>query len=527
MVRCDCIRVAEKRASRSGGSLPISVEPESASRQVHVRSGAPEKGRREAPCLIGGIWSESEEVVVHAGLRLPTLVGVLALAGAGLVGVAGAAAPSPTGADFAPALASRLALTTQPPSQAQCVATFTAPCYVPAQIQKAYDEQPLFARGVDGVGQTIVIVDAFQSPTIANDLRTFDTSFGLPGATLRQIAPDGATAFEPANADEVGWAGEITLDVEWAHAIAPGAAIDLVSARSDADPDIVSALQYVVGHDLGSVISQSYGEGEACVAPAVLDAEHQAFVQAELEHVTVVAGSGDTGAAQYGPGPSACADGSRFYRAVAAPASDPLVTAVGGTQLQLDAVGDRIAPDQVWNDTDDSALNELFFGDAGPNPFAAGGGKSVDYPRPSYQDALSAVVGDHRGVPDVSMSAACSGLVDTYESFAGQPAGWYVDCGTSEATPLFAGIVALADQVAHHPLGLINPALYALSAEQAPGIVDIGRGDNTVSYIENAKVRTIEGFGAAPGYDLASGVGTVDAALFVPELAQEAAGGAS
>jgi subtilase family serine protease len=128
-------------------------------------------------------------------------------------------------------------------------------------------------------------------------------------------------------------------------------------------------------------------------------------------------------------------------------------------------------------------------------------------------------------VPDIAMSGACSGLVDTYQSFAGQPAGWYVDCGTSEATPLFAGIVALADQAAGHSLGLINPALYALSAAKAPGLVDVTTGYNGVSFIQNNQLYTVPGYHAGSGYDLASGVGTVNAALFVPELAQAAGGG--
>jgi len=123
------------------------------------------------------------------------------------------------------------------------------------------------------------------------------------------------------------------------------------------------------------------------------------------------------------------------------------------------------------------------------------------------------------------MSAACSGLVDTYQSFGGEPAGWYVACGTSEATPLFAGIVALADQLAGHSLGLINPALYALSAAQAPGLVDVTTGNNTVEFLQNNQLYTVQGYHAGPGYDLASGVGTVNAALFVPELVQAAGGG--
>ncbi len=118
---------------------------------------------------------------------------------------------------------------------------------------------------------------------------------------------------------------------------------------------------------------------------------------------------------------------------------------------------------------------------------------------------MKAVVGAQRGVPDISMSAACNGGVDTYQSFAGQTVGWYPVCGTSEATPLFAGVVALADQDAGHPLGLINPALYSLSAGGAPGIVDMTTGDNTVSFPQNGSEHTVTGFSAQPGYDLASG----------------------
>jgi len=109
--------------------------------------------------------------------------------------------------------------------------------------------------------------------------------------------------------------------------------------------------------------------------------------------------------------------------------------------------------------------------------------------------------------------------VDTYSTFGGQPAGWSPACGTSEATPLFAGIVALADQLAGHSLGLINPALYQLSAEHAPGIVDVTSGNNTVSFSQGGQEHTVRGFAARKGYDLASGVGTVNAEYLVPELA--------
>ena len=116
------------------------------------------------------------------------------------------------------------------------------------------------------------------------------------------------------------------------------------------------------------------------------------------------------------------------------------------------------------------------------------------------------------------MSAACNGAVDTYQSFPGQSVGWYPTCGTSEATPLFAGVIALADQLAGHPLGVINPAIYALSASHAAGIVDITKGNNTVSWVAGKKLQTVNGYRALKGYDMASGVGTVNAAKFVPEL---------
>ena len=173
----------------------------------------------------------------------------------------------------------------------------------------------------------------------------------------------------------------------------------------------------------------------------------------------------------------------------------------------------------MWNDTYDVPTNEFIIGDAGPNPLAGGGGKSVVFSRPWYQDGVAGVVGSRRGVPDIAMSGACDGAVDTYQSFPGQSAGWYPTCGTSEATPLFSGVVALAGQVAGHPLGLINPALYKLSASHARGIADVREGDNTVSFTQDGKLDTVKGFTALPGYDLASGVGTVNADPFVFELA--------
>jgi subtilase family serine protease len=425
---------------------------------------------------------------------------------------------------------SELASRTQPPTEADCVASFTVPCYDAPQIETAYNEQPLFSHGITGKGETIVIVDSFGSPTIQSDLATFDAQFGLPAPpSFKIIQPAGAVPpYDPTNSAMVSWAGETTLDVEYSHTIAPGANILLVEtpvAETEGVagfPQIVEAENYVINHHLGQVISQSLDATEQTFpSKASLLRLRSAYVNAFAHRVTVLAASGDTGASNYSN-----VAGTLLYThpVVGWPASDPLVTGVGGTQLSLNASGQRTAPDQVWNDTYNTSLQEVFFGDAGPNPLATGGGKSSVFSRPWYQNGVANVVGRSRGVPDVAMSGACSGLVDTYQSFGGEAAGWYVDCGTSEASPLFAGIVALTDQVAGHSVGFINPALYALSAEHAPGLVDVTQGNNTVGFTQNGTLYTVQGYSAGRGYDLASGVGTVNAALFVPELARAAGG---
>ena len=155
----------------------------------------------------------------------------------------------------------------------------------------------------------------------------------------------------------------------------------------------------------------------------------------------------------------------------------------------------------------------------GALPWAGGGGLSAIFTRPAYQDPVRGVTGNRRGVPDVAMSGSLSGAVAVFESFTGAPGVWGPGGGTSAATPEFAGIVAVADQYAHKKLGFINPALYRLEQEHAPGIVDVTKGSNTVSFTQGGKTITIKGYRARPGYDLVTGVGTINAAWFVPELA--------
>ena len=413
-----------------------------------------------------------------------------------------------------------------PPTTASCRKDYKVACYQPAQIQQAYHLPALYARGVTGRGTTIVIVDSFGSPTIKSDLSAFDQAFGLPAPpSFRIIAPAGRVpAYDPNNSDMVGWAGETTLDVEYAHVVAPGASLLLVRTPVPETegvhgfPQIVAAEKYVLQHHLGDVISQSFSATERTFpGRAAVQALRGTYQLAARDHVAVLAASGDSGAADVK------LDASTYYLSpqTSWPDSDPLVTGVGGTQLHVGAHGEPAAP-TVWNDSYDAAATEFAGGSAGPNPLAGGGGLSVLFGRPAYQDGVRNVVGGHRGVPDVSMSAACDGAVVTYGTYGGAPPGWSPSCGTSEATPLFAGIVALADQVAGHRLGPVNPALYRLAAAHAPGIVDVTKGNNTVSFRQGGQRHTVRGFAATRGYDLASGVGTVNAALFVPELAAAA-----
>ena len=209
--------------------------------------------------------------------------------------------------------------------QAPASATNPLPCYGPAQIRRAYN----IPSNLTGAGKTIVIIDAFGNPAIASDLALFDSTFDLPPANLNIICITGTCpTFDPNNADQVDWAGEIALDTQWSHADAPGATIDLVISRSDADADILAAQQYVVNHNLGDVLSQSFGEGETCMEPSIFAAQHQVFVKAAAEHMSVFASAGDSGSAQ----PDCNGDGGYFLSA-STPASDPLVTGVGGTHL--------------------------------------------------------------------------------------------------------------------------------------------------------------------------------------------------
>jgi subtilase family serine protease len=411
----------------------------------------------------------------------------------------------------------------EPRTTTFCLRHFKIACYQARQVERAYSLPALYARHVTGRGQTIVIVDSFGSPTVRHDLTVFDRAEHLPAPpSLKIIRPVGKVApYRPGFIREV-WAGVTNLDVQYAHAIAPGAKILLVETPTSQNegragfPQIVRAEKFVINHHLGGVISQSFNTTEQDFTTAQeLLRLRGAYVDAAKSGVTVLASSGESGAADVR------LDGFTYFLhpVNSWPDSDPLVTATGGTQLHLNAAGDAVSPPTIWNDTFSVPTNEYFAGSKDPSPLASGGGKSIIFARPRYQNGVARTVGIQRAVPDISMTAACNGADQVYQSFRGQPAGWYLDCGTSEAAPEFAGIVALADQMAGHPLGLINPYLYRLSAHHAPGIIDITKGNNTVTFRQKGAFHTVKGFSTKPGYDLATGVGTVNARFFVPELA--------
>jgi len=264
--------------------------------------------------------------------------------------------------------------------------------YDPFQIRAAYNINAL--------------IDAFQSPNIVSQLSTFISFYGLPGmnglgspsdpnlGTFTQVAPYGLTPFVPGNADMTSWANEISLDVLWAHAIAPRANITLVLSASDQDSDIENARAYAVGNQLGDVISQSFGEAEICEQPSLVAAQHQDFVNATRNGVTVFASSGDSGAGQ-----PTC-NGASLFLSASTPASDPLVTAVGATQLDAARYClAALACNPAVNPAPGTYESEVVWNESAEGIGASGGGFSVLYGAPSYQK--SALPGGNKqlGVP--------------------------------------------------------------------------------------------------------------------------------
>ena len=407
-----------------------------------------------------------------------------------------------------------------PLSNTKCLSEFKVTCYTPAQYQTAYDLTDLYngkATGhpITGAGETIVILVPYGSPTIRNDLRVFDAKFKLPDPSLTIDQFGKIPPFSPNDVLMAGSAQEATLAVEYSHVVAPGANIVLAETAVEATvgavgvPQLMNAQESLINKGIGDVFLETINTAENSF-PGFSSGNYSSLLNlryaikdAYTHHATVIAPSGDTGVTQTEvmapPWPTF------KYKVGTWPATDPLVTAVGGTAVRLDASGDRLSPDVAWNN---------FWG-------ASGGGPSAIFSRPQYQNAVAGVVGSHRGSPDISLSASpgCWG----YYSFPGYTGpGWHILGGSTEAAPIMAGIVALANQLAGHRLGLINPALYKLAerqqaGNQGTGVVSVTSGNNSFG--------GVTGYRAGPGYNMDTGWGTIDAAKFVPALVRQASAG--
>ncbi|CCH77666.1 putative Peptidase S8 and S53 [Nostocoides japonicum T1-X7] len=374
-------------------------------------------------------------------------------------------------------------------------------CFGPQQMRKAYGTDKLIKAGNTGKGQTIVILDAFQSPTVQQDLDTFDAVWGLPNTKVKVVAPQGLTPWDPNDANQVSWAGEISLDVQWAHAIAPRAKIVLALAKTNNDNDLQAALAYVVNHRLGDVLSQSFGEAEVCygVNPdgtrqpgTTLAAQHRIYQKAQGKRMTLLASAGDSGSTQ-----PTC-DGASNIIAASTPASDPLVTGVGGTQLFANMRTGAYQREVVWNE-------EARFGYRS----SGGGGFSSVYAVPSFQKGLGSL--PSRGVPDVSYNAAIDGGVLVAFSAGVYPSGtFFIFGGTSAGSPQWAGLLADINQLNHGPVGGINPTLYQIAAKAPSAYHDITVGQNGDF--------GLGGFTAGTGWDAASGLGTPVAPVLARQL---------
>ena len=398
-------------------------------------------------------------------------------------------------------------------------------CYDPYQMRIAYQVDSLINAGVDGRGHTIVIIDAFQSPNIVQQLNYYISYYGLASlnglgnppdpslGTFTQIAPDGLTPFDPTDGNQVGWAEEISLDVTWAHAIAPGANIVLVLAKSNQDADLQSALNYAVTHNLGDVISQSYGENESCMDPTILSAQHDTFVAATQQGMTIFASAGDQGAAL-----QTC-DGNSWVQAVSTPAVDPLVTAVGGTELHAaDFCLPVLGCDPTQNPSPGTYEGEIVWNE-GPAPFgdgpfgltlATGGGFSVLFDEPPYQQGTAGLHGGkQRALPDVTYNAAVYHGVLTYLNIPGLTPGFYRFGGTSAGSPQWAALTAIADQLAGKRLGFLNKAMYDAGKHKGAPFNDITSGTNSSFQVDSSNnLLTIIGYDAGPGWDATSGTGS-------------------
>ncbi len=346
--------------------------------------------------------------------------------------------------------------------------------YTPSQISTAYgfNQVSFGSTAAVGTGQTIAIVDAYSDPNIASDLNTFDSQFGLKAAPSFKVENEtGGTALPAANP---GWSMEISLDVEWAHAVAPGANILLVEANSSSLSDLLTGVATASDTAGVSVVSMSWGSGEFRG-----ENSYDSYFTTPSGHtpVTFVAASGDEGSS----------------RGVEWPATSPNVVSVGGTTLNVSTTSGTYSSETGWSDST--------------------GGYSALEAEPSYQDSVQ--TSGRRSSPDVAYDANPNTGVAVYDSvnYEGY-VGWEEIGGTSEGAPQWSALLAIADQGrAINKLSALNgasgtlPGLYSLYSTHSSDFHDITSG-STSRFIS-----------AGPGYDLVTGMGSPKANLIIPALA--------
>jgi subtilase family serine protease len=399
-----------------------------------------------------------------------------------------------------------------PPEGVTCLHRASRPlCYTPEHFRAAYGVQALLNKGIDGRGRTVVLIErpserapsTLQATNIERDLTRYDEFFALPRAQLELVgAPGSSFAVDLARPEEV-------LDVEEVHVIAPRATIRIVliedGSGTDARAAEERAFAEAIDRNLGDVIGLPVVASELCTSPAEVTALHLKLIRARALGISILAPSGDTGAAI-----NVCRSRvTTSTRGVALPASDPLVTSVGGTRLIADPHSGRYVEEIAWSQVGRSPQG----GEEIP-ALASGGGYSRLYARPTYQEHLGGAR-PGRGVPDVSADAdpetSLALLVDV-----GDRPQLVSAVGTSAAMAVWLGLAALADDYAGRRLGLLNPSLYRVGRSPAlkGAFHDVTRGENTIK----VRQRTVAGYRAGPGWDAVTGWGSPDAQVLIPLL---------
>jgi subtilase family serine protease len=362
--------------------------------------------------------------------------------------------------------------------------------YTPGPIQTAYKLSGLYAEGYTGTGQTIVILDWCGSTTIESDANAFSKKFGLPLLNSKNFQ----IIYSPTQSQcEAADQTEINIDVEWAHAIAPGANIDLVVPPSATFQDVDQAEFYAVNYALGNSFSGSYGSPEAETPASVLDTESLISEMAAISGISTNFSSGDDG------------DYTAFGlpATVNAPADSPWATAVGGVSLALNA-NNSIAWQSGWG-TNQTLLVQTggiydppdqlgFYGGAGGGPSTcavqdSSGDCLAGFPKPAFQKGLP---GKYRQLPDVAWLADPFTGVVIAISVPGEipELEWQVWGGTSVACPMFAGLWAIANQEAGEPLGQAAQYLYSLPVGAVTDVVPVTTSTNVTASIQETATKT-------------------------------------